>query len=169
MKTKGTVLSAIAIDSNPSLKPPTSATIFKCQTHNTRSPPFVRGGGGGVTLTFIPHLTSPLYSRVCVAKRPFFVGCLTFSLLALVVASGLLHACASFNASIQQEKGQKRRIKKHIRWERKKEREDNIIKFKSFWLSSEQTHDYVGVVDNSSSVVTLAILYSARPTRLFRL
>lgn len=55
VKTKGTVLSAIAIDSNPSLTtPPTSTTIFKCQAHNTRSPPYARGR---VTLTFIPHLT----------------------------------------------------------------------------------------------------------------
>jgi len=34
-----TVLSAIAIDSKPALKSPAAATIFKCQAHNTRSPP----------------------------------------------------------------------------------------------------------------------------------
>lgn len=81
VKTKGTVLSAIAIDSNPSLTPPTSTTIFKCQAHNTRSPPFVRGG---VTLTFIPHLTL-LYFEFLSQSDPF--------------SSSLLHFLSSLSSS----------------------------------------------------------------------
>jgi len=40
-----TVLSAIAIDSKPAPKSPASTTIFKCQAHNTRSPPPLEGKG----------------------------------------------------------------------------------------------------------------------------
>lgn len=57
-----TVLSAIAIDSKPALESPTSATIFKCQAHNTRSPP-PRGIGYPNIYTSPLPLYSSLHAR----------------------------------------------------------------------------------------------------------
>lgn len=100
VKTKGTVLSAIAIDSNPSPKSPTSTTIFKCQAHNTRSPPSVRGG---VTLTFIPHHT--LVLRVSVRSDPLSFLSHFLSSLSSSFPASCTRAHRHVYAPTQREKG----------------------------------------------------------------